>query len=181
MDMDMTDQNGQPASTAASLGGYDAFRGFPALMAARADVFRPFMTAADAIMKTEGQLTKAEREVIATFLSDRAKCSFCAINHAAIARTLGEDPAASGAARQRALLDVAAKVADGKLSRADVEAAAAAGLDEAAVEESVLVAALFGFLNQLVSAYGFQATDAMAAQMAPALAKSYAETLLGKA
>lgn len=119
---------------------------------------------ANALMCGPSSLSKAERELIATYVSHGNECYFCWNSHAAVARTLYGERAnvvdevlcdlgtAKIEEKLRALLVIAGKVRQsGKLvSAADVAAARAAGADDQAIHDTVLIAAMFGMFNRYV-------------------------------
>lgn len=119
---------------------------------------------ANALMCGPSSLTTAERELIATWVSCGNECYFCTNSHAAVARhLLGDQQAVVDALlsdfdsapvddKLRALLVIAGKVRqDGRLvTDADVQAARAAGADDQAIHDTVLIAAMFCMFNRYV-------------------------------
>jgi uncharacterized peroxidase-related enzyme len=119
---------------------------------------------AEALLVGPSSLTRAERELIATHVSAGNECSFCTGCHAATARHLFGDAAgvvddvlargtdAPLSPKMRALLTIAGKVRrDGRLVTADdVAAARAAGADDKAIHDTVLIAAAFCMYNRYV-------------------------------
>jgi uncharacterized peroxidase-related enzyme len=119
---------------------------------------------ANALLCGPSSLTKAERELIATYVSHRNECYFCTHSHAAVARHLFADranivdqvlrdmEAAPLDDKLRALLVIAGKVQkDGRLvTDADVAAARSAGADDRAIHDTVLIAAAFSLFNRYV-------------------------------
>lgn len=119
---------------------------------------------AQAVLRGPSSLTEAEREIIAARVSSGNECYFCAHSHAAAARHLLGDngslmddvlanPAcASISPKLQALVIIADKVRrDGKLVTADdVQAARAAGADDQAIHDTVLIAAMFCMYNRYV-------------------------------
>jgi uncharacterized peroxidase-related enzyme len=128
------------------------------------DTGRPLFALAEAILRGPSPLTPAERELIATHVSERNRCAFCSGIHAAAARhLLGPDaPVVDGVraagldgpvdARMRALLAIADRVVDGgrSVTSEHVSAARAAGADDRAIHDTVLVAAAFCMYNRYV-------------------------------
>lgn len=119
---------------------------------------------AEALLRGPSSLSQAEREMIAAFVSSRNECFFCTSSHAAVARYLmgGEcevvdevlenyqDAAISE--KMKALLAIAGKVReDGRLvEESDIARARAAGADDKAIHDTVLVAAAFCMFNRYV-------------------------------
>jgi uncharacterized peroxidase-related enzyme len=122
------------------------------------------MGLAEALLRESSSLTLVERELIAAHVSRGNECSFCAHAHAAAARELyaggrGEvDAALAGEAsallseKMKALLAIADEVRrDGRLvGAADVARARAAGADDKALHDTVLIAAAFCMFNRYV-------------------------------
>jgi uncharacterized peroxidase-related enzyme len=118
-------------------------------------------------------ISRAQREMLATAVSAGNDCFFCMDSHAAHATALLErDGAASEIAkletlklgesdgfepRMRALLHIARTVRRDprKVTRADVDAATAAGATDGDVQLAVLIASAFSMYNRLVD--GFRA------------------------
>jgi uncharacterized peroxidase-related enzyme len=115
------------------------------------------------ILRGPSPLTPAEREVIAVVSSGNAT-TFCERSHAAAARSLlgannelvdtalGNAQDARLDPRLRALLRIAEKVRQGgrRVSAADVAEARAAGADDQAIHDTVLIAAAFCMFNRYV-------------------------------
>ena len=91
-------------------------------LAYRPDEFRAFFAYHDALMLREGNLTKAEKEMIVVATSAANDCTYCVIAHGAILRIHARDPlladqvainyrAAELSDRHRAMLDFAVKLA----------------------------------------------------------------------
>jgi uncharacterized peroxidase-related enzyme len=124
----------------------------------------PLNGLADALLRGPSPLTPAERETIAAYVSARNECAFCARTHGAVARHLhGEHaPAVDAVLEQgdradvrpamQALLVIAEKVrVDGRsVSSADIDQARAAGADDKAIHDTVLIAAAFCMFNRYV-------------------------------
>ena len=119
---------------------------------------------ANALMCGPSSLTKAEREVIATYVSNGNECYFCTNSHAAAARQLLGDQCGLMAEilqdvmtanvddKLRALLLIAGKVRqDGRLvTDEDVQRARDAGADDKAIHDTVLIASMFCLFNRYV-------------------------------
>jgi AhpD family alkylhydroperoxidase len=124
--------------------------GIVGLLVAYPQTAGPLNGLADALLRGPSSLTPAERESIAAYVSLRNECTFCAQTHGAVARELGS--AEQPGDKMRALLAIAEKVrVDGRsVSAADVAAARAAGADDKAVHDTVLIAAAFSMFNRYV-------------------------------
>lgn len=123
-----------------------------------------------AVMRGPSSLTPAERELIAAFVSARNGCEFCSSVHAATARQLlGERAATVDAAltdpgrlepKMQALFAIADRIrANRSLDETVVANARAAGADDRAVHDAVLVAATFSMVNRYVDGFGPAPTD----------------------
>jgi len=140
--------------------------GMPGLLA-----FRPGSGAALAgfmqhLLRAPGPLPPAWREAIGAHVSRHNGCGYCGGVHTATACAVAgddalaaavDDPAAPGVdPRLAPLLDLAAAVADGghAVSDAHTAAARAAGWDDGAIHDAVLVAAAFCMVNRYVDGLG---------------------------
>lgn len=119
---------------------------------------------AETLLRGPSSLTTAEREIIATYVSSQNECVFCMSSHGAAARCLlGEDAevveavlddfeAAPISEKMKALLGIAGKVQRGgrRVLESDVMRARAAGADDQAIHDAVLIAAAFCMYNRYV-------------------------------
>ena len=119
---------------------------------------------AESLMRGPSSLTLAERELIATYVSSQNNCFFCTSSHAAIARhlygdersvvdqTLADFQQAPLSDKMKALLVIAGKVLQGgrRVTEEDVALARAAGADDQAIHDSVLITAAFCMYNRYV-------------------------------
>ncbi|MDX2176325.1 MAG: carboxymuconolactone decarboxylase family protein [Candidatus Sumerlaeia bacterium] len=102
-------------------------------------------------------LNAREREQVALAVAEVNGCDYCASAHSTIGKMVGLTPeqilaareGTAGDARQRAIVEFAAAVAErrGQVSDAEVEAARAAGLTDADIAETVANVALNVFTN----------------------------------
>lgn len=118
----------------------------------------------NALLCGPSSLTRAERELIATFVSKGNECYFCMSSHAAAARclwgeeasvvdqTLADMATAPISDKLKALLVIAEKVRrDGRLvTPEDVAKARSLGADDRAIHDTVLIAAAFCMFNRYV-------------------------------
>jgi uncharacterized peroxidase-related enzyme len=130
----------------------------------RPETARPMRELAEVLLRGANTLTSGEREMIATFVSDRNDCHFCQASHRAAAahhldgnydivdavkrdfRTAPVSP------KLKALLAIAAKVqSSGKqVASGDIENARAAGASDTEIHDAVLIAAAFCMFNRYV-------------------------------
>lgn len=143
----------------------DGLPGIVAPMTACPATARHLNALAEELLRSPSPLTPAERELIAAYTSRRNATTFCMQSHAAATRylygepdaavvdgVLGDVDSAPLTDKMRARLAVAAKVQeDGKrVTDADVARARAAGADDRAIHDTVLVAAAFCMYNRYV-------------------------------
>jgi uncharacterized peroxidase-related enzyme len=146
----------------------EEFPGIIGPMRAYPETERHLSGLAETLLRGPSSLTSAERELIATSVSAGNECHFCTQSHAAAARehfgdqrqlvdlVLDDRETATVSAKLKALLDIAHKVRrDGRLVRTeDVERARAAGADDKAIHDTVLIAAAFCMFNRYVEGLG---------------------------
>lgn len=119
------------------------------------------------ILRADGALGFAERELIAAFVSGLNACRFCFGSHAIYAEAFGipeellqalvnDFEAAPVDAKMRPLLAYVRKLntLPSKLVKADADAVFAAGWSEEALMEAVEITALFNFMNRLIEGTG---------------------------
>jgi uncharacterized peroxidase-related enzyme len=123
---------------------------------------------AQALLRGPSPLSEAEREIIATYVSHRNECKFCASSHAAAARyLLGEDEklmdevlndytSADISDKLKALLNIAGKVQilGKEVKQQDIDQARAAGAGDMDIHDTVLIAATFSMFNRYVDGLG---------------------------
>jgi uncharacterized peroxidase-related enzyme len=130
----------------------------------RPETARPMRELAEVLLRGANTLTSAEREMIATLVSDRNDCHFCQASHrAAAAHHLDGNYAVVDAVKMdfqsapispklKALLAIAAKVQQSgrQVTASDVAAARAAGASDTEIHDAVLIAAAFCMFNRYV-------------------------------
>lgn len=138
--------------------------GIGALLRTYPDSARPIKELAQVLLRGPSSLTPAERELIGTYVSAGNECSFCTNSHAYAARhllgdqagvvdtLLNGDTSAGLDEKMQALLNIAGKVRkDGRsVTDADVARARAAGADDRAIHDTVLISAMFCMANRYV-------------------------------
>ncbi|GAA1160608.1 putative peroxidase-related enzyme [Kitasatospora gansuensis] len=138
--------------------------GIRGLMASKPASGRKLNELAQQLLRGDSPLSVGERELIAAYVSDLNRTRYCTGSHsAAAAHALGgdyelvdavkKDPATAPIdERTRALLAIAAKVqGDARnVTEQDVAAARAAGADDEAIHDAVLIAAAFCMFNRYV-------------------------------
>jgi uncharacterized peroxidase-related enzyme len=135
------------------------------------DTARPLLELHEEVMRrSSSSLTAAERELIAAYVSGLNDCDYCHGVHSATAVAFGVPPelltaaladldSAPVSARMKAMLGYLAKLTrtPAQVTRPDAEAVFAAGWDERALHDAVLVCGLFNFMNRMVDGLGIQA------------------------
>ncbi len=130
------------------------------------------LDASERMMFGASPLSRAERELVGTYVSSLNACDYCAGAHAAKARALGfsdevtavllDDPAGAPLdERLRPVLALARKITlePSKVVDGDLQALRAVGWDEDAISSVIAVAAWFNFLNRVVFAHGCELRD----------------------
>ena len=142
----------------------DNMPGIRALVAYRTDTGKILYELAEALLRSESTLKRAERELIAAYVSSLNECTFCASSHAAASRHLFRErsdvvdavlkdyPTAPISAKLKALLKIAGKVQrSGRLvTEEDVADARAHGATDREIHDAVLIAASFSMFNRYV-------------------------------
>jgi uncharacterized peroxidase-related enzyme len=119
---------------------------------------------AEELLRGPNTLTRAEREMIAAFVSNRNDCAFCHFSHRAAAAhhmngvydvvdaVKRDYQSAPVSPKLKALLAIAAKVqTSGKdVTAADVECARREGATDREIHDAVLIAAAFCMFNRYV-------------------------------
>ena len=138
--------------------------GIRGAMAFRPETARPLNALVEILLRGPNTLTPGERELIATYVSNRNCTHYCHSIHGAIAAAhLGGDEVtvkqvktdftkANISPKLKALLVIAGKVQqDGKLvTTADVEAARKEGATDLEIHDTVLIGAAFCMYNRYV-------------------------------
>jgi uncharacterized peroxidase-related enzyme len=131
---------------------------------------RPLLDYHELVMRGPSPFTAAERELIAAYVSGVNSCGYCHGVHTATAEEFGVEPGLLEAAladldtapvaeKLKPVLRYAGKLTEtpSRVSQADADAVLAAGWDEVALYHTVLVCALFNFMNRLVDGLGVRA------------------------
>ena len=134
------------------------------VLAHRPAEFRAFFSYHDALMEKEGNLTKAEREMIVVATSSHNQCQYCVIAHGAILRIRAKNPLiadqvaanyrkADITERQKAMLDFAIKVSSEahEVSDADFATLATHGFTEEDTWDIAAISAFFGLSNRIAN------------------------------
>ncbi|TDD65604.1 carboxymuconolactone decarboxylase family protein [Actinomadura rubrisoli] len=156
--------------------------GIFSLFAYRPETAGPMTELAETLLRGPSTLSRGERELIATYVSDLNGCEFCASSHAAfaaaqlpeggrLAAQFRADPdAAAVSGKLKALLRVAEAVQRGgpQVRPDDIQAARDAGATDLELHDTVLIAAAFCMYNRYVDGLGTTVPDDPAAYEAAA-------------
>jgi uncharacterized peroxidase-related enzyme len=138
-------------------------------MAHRPDELRAFFAYHDVLMEREGNLSKAEKEMIVVATSGANDCLYCVVAHGAILRIRAKHPLVADqlavnyrkadiTPRQRAMLDFAMKVSQNAqaLEEADYAALREHGFDEEDIWDIGAIAAFFALSNRMANLTSMQ-------------------------
>ncbi len=141
----------------------DVFRAFP-------ETSRPLLDYHEVLMRGSSELTVAQRELLAAYVSGLNDCGYCHGVHAVTAARFGIEEGlladliadvetADVDDRLRPLLRYVATLTrtPDRVTPAAAEAVLAAGWSERALHDAVSVCALFSFMNRLVNGLGVTA------------------------
>jgi uncharacterized peroxidase-related enzyme len=141
------------------------FRAYP-------DTARPLLDYHELVMRGPSPFTVAERELIAAYVSGVNECGYCHGVHTATAEAFGipeglleallaDLDTAPVDEKIRAVLRYVGKLttAPARLTDDDAAAVLAAGWDERALHDAVIVCALFNFMNRMVNGLGIKADE----------------------
>jgi uncharacterized peroxidase-related enzyme len=152
----------------------------------RPETAKPMRELAHVLLHGPNSLSPGERELIATYVSNRNDCYFCQTSHgAAAAAHLGKNwglvdhvkrdfQTADVSDKLKALLTIAGRVQEGgkRVTAADVAHARELGATDVEIHDTVLIAAAFSMFNRYVDGLAtWQPEDpAMYAKMGERLA-----------
>lgn len=141
--------------------------------------FNGINAATQNILRGPGEMTPAEREFLAAYVSGLNACSFCYGAHAAVAGVYGVDAdrlraaiddldAAGIEPRFRPILSLARKLTSSpaQVVKADIDAVLAAGWKEETAHDAVTITALFNYYNRLLDGHGIKGSPEKAARSA---------------
>ena len=141
--------------------------GMPEVMKRNPDIAEPFYLLNEAIMRGPSVFSPGERELIAAYVSALNGCEYCCSSHTSVAEAFGISKglvgelvdnfdAADVADGMRAALAYAGKLTTDheSLGEDDVAAFMAAGHDEKALYDVVMVTAMFHMANNIIHGFG---------------------------
>jgi uncharacterized peroxidase-related enzyme len=147
--------------------------GIRALFDFRPETAEPLCRLADVLLHQPNSLSRAERELIATYVSSLNDCRYCQTAHGAIAayqldgnesivaQVKRDYTAAPISDKQKSLLIIAGKVQRGgkQVTAEDVENARRFGATDMEIHDTVLIAAAFCMYNRYVDGLGTWAPE----------------------
>ncbi|MGH3760483.1 carboxymuconolactone decarboxylase family protein [Actinophytocola sp.] len=141
----------------------DVFRAYP-------ETSRPLLDYHEVVMRGPSPFTAGERELIAAYVSGLNACDYCHGVHTATAQACGIEAGVVPAAvadldaapvgeRMRPVLRYAGKLtlSPSSVTRADADEVLAAGWPERTLHDTIMVCALFNFMNRMVFGHGIHA------------------------
>ncbi|MBI3375925.1 MAG: peroxidase-related enzyme [Betaproteobacteria bacterium] len=142
------------------------------VLAHRPAEFRAFFAYHDALMEKEGNLTKAEREMIVVATSGANGCQYCIVAHGAILRIRAKNPLiadqvavnyrkADITPRQSAMLEFALKVAldSARIAEDDFAPLRAQGFSDEDIWDIAAIAAFFALSNRMANFTSMRPND----------------------
>ena len=170
----------------------EALPGIRSLLAFSPLTAEPLGMLAELLLRSDEGLSKAERELIATYVSHLNECFYCDQSHGAIAcyymngdnkivEQIRKDfSKAAVSAKLKALLNIAGKVQRGGkyVTSDDVAAAKSAGATDHDIHDTVLIAAAFCLFNRYVDGLAANTPDDLSTYASRA--KQVAENGYGK-
>ena len=139
-------------------------------------LLRHMMALSESLIFSDGHLTRRHKEMIATLVSTRNQCPYCADSHGYFLRVHGgsaeslsaiqegrlDSPALTNA--EQALLNFAQKVneSSAEIGPPDIELLNAQGWSDSQIAEAIHVAALFATFNRVANAFGLASQGLLA-------------------
>lgn len=146
--------------------------GIRGLMTFRPETAFPLNQLVEVLLQGPSTLTKGERELIASYVSNLNECKYCASTHGAVAKyhlgdadvvkqVAGNPEQAPISSKLKALLRVAAKVQKSgrNVTDEDIQNARGEGATDVEIHDAVLIAAAFCMFNRYVDGLGTTAPD----------------------
>ncbi len=167
------------------------FKGVADVFLRSPKTYKPLLQFFENVMLGESELSKEEREIIATHVSLINGCHFCVEAHSATLSAMNVDEATistlktgtsvAGISDQlNDLLVFSEKLTrtPAEISRADIDALKDKGIAEQTVEDTVNVVSALNYLNRLVDAFGVEGNPSYFKMVGAALAKNGYAALL---
>ncbi len=146
--------------------------------------FNPVNAATQNILRGPGELSVAQREFVAAYVSGLNACSFCRGGHTAVAAVYGVDAEQIEMAvtdlelakvdeKMKPVLRMVRKltVSPAQVGQTDIDAITAAGWNEETAHDAITICALFNYYNRLLDGHGIKGSAEKAANSARFLSK----------
>ncbi len=163
------------------------FKGVADVFLRSPKLYKPLLGFFENVMVGESELSKEEREIIATHVSRINGCHFCVEAHRATLTAMGVDQATVSTLEMGPAIDgVSVQINDllifsEKLTRtpaeitiADIDALKDNGVSEQTIEDTINVVSLLNYLNRLVDAFGVEGNPDYFKMVGASLAKECA-------
>ncbi len=147
--------------------------------------YKPLLEFFENVMVGESELSKAEREIIATHVSRINGCQFCVEGHRATLIAMGVDEATVSTLEMGPNIDGISEqvkellVFSEKLTRtpaeitiADIDALKDKGVSEQTIEDTINVVSLLNYVNRIVDAFGVEGSPDYFKMIGASLAKN---------
>lgn len=147
------------------------------------DRYGPLLRFIESVMTGKSELSKAEREMIASHVSKLNGCAFCLGAHKWTLAAMDINPNLIAAAeagddsnhldeRMRSVLRFAAKLTrtPHNIGQSDIDALLGAGWSEQAIEDAINVISIFNYVNRLVDGFGIEGSESYFKQVGKVLA-----------
>ncbi len=134
-------------------------------------LYAPLIEFHQQLLRGDSPFTVAERELLAAYVSGVNSCRYCAGVHQATARRFGVEestlsqlldnlPAAPVPEKLKPVFRYARKLTESpaRMTEADAAEVFAAGWDERALHDAVVICALFNCMNRIVDGLGISAS-----------------------
>lgn len=131
------------------------------VFASRPDVYEPFVKMVEQVSRGDSPFTKGQRELIGAHVSALNQCQMCVDIHASAAKAHGVVDSDVDD-ELRSILTFVTKLTESPhtIVEADAEAVFAAGWDERALHDAVLITCIASFMNRFVFGLGIESEDA---------------------
>ncbi len=170
------------------------FKGVADVFLRSPKLYQPLLEFFENVMVGESELSKEEREIIATHVSRINGCHFCVEAHRATLTAMGVNEATVSTLEMGPNIDgVSDQLKDllvfsEKLTRtpaevtiADIDALKDKGISEQTIEDTINVVSLLNYLNRLVDAFGVEGSPDYFKMVGASLAKNGYARLLPRA
>jgi len=146
--------------------------------------FRPLSVFTQNVLRGQGEMSIAEREFLAAYVSGLNACSFCYGSHEAVAEVYGVDKklleetvedleSSQLPDKLRPMFLMARKLTrePAKILQSDIDSIKEVGWSEDAIHDAVVICALFNFYNRLLDGHGIKGSPTKSAKGAKVLPK----------